>query len=55
VNASLQRLRAEILFDRDAVARRIDELASLSLSDEALAELDAFDAFLAAAAAEDDP
>lgn len=32
MNAALQRLRAEIGFDRDAFAARIEELAGLSLS-----------------------
>ena len=34
MNPSLERLRAEIRFDREAFARRVDELSSIKLSDD---------------------
>jgi hypothetical protein len=38
MTAALQRLRAEVRFDRDAFARRIEELSSLNLAPEPVTE-----------------
>jgi hypothetical protein len=61
VNAPLQRLRAELRFDRHAYAVELDagrlrdlRRTILAAAPRVLAELDAFDAFLAPAAFGDD-